>query len=141
MHLHTRKILISILFFTTFISCEKNELGNLKCVKTLPGGCALDKDSFLKNSQISQPDTVTYSVTNDSLNIFVGFNATCCSKYSTSSSIKGDSLLIKIQTIQIGSCNCICYYTYNFKYSGSGYYYDYHLSIDNSKNFYGKIKP
>ena len=141
MHLHTRKILISILFLTTFISCEKNELGNLKYVETIPGGCALDKGSSLKNSQITQPDTVTYSMTNDSLNIFVGFNATCCSKYSTSSSIKGDSLLIKIQTIQLGSCNCICYYTYNFKYSGSGYYYDYHISIDNSKNFYGKIKP
>ena len=109
-------------------------------METLPGGCALDKGSSLKNSQITQPDTVTYSMTNDSLNIFVGFNATCCSKYSTSSSIKGDSLLIKIQTIQLGSCNCICYYTYNFKYSGSGYYYDYHISIDNSKNFYGKIK-
>jgi hypothetical protein len=141
MLLRTRKILISILFLTTFISCEKRELGNLQYVETTPGGCALDLGSSLKNSQITQPDTVTYSVTNDSLNIFVGFNATCCTKFSTSSSIKGDSLLIKIRTTRIGSCNCICYYTYNFNYSGSGYYYDYHVSIDKSKNFYAQIKP
>ena len=140
MHLRTRKILISILFLTTFISCEKNELGNLKHVETIPGGCSLDKGSSLKKSQITQPDAVTYSVTNDSLNIFVGFNATCCSKYSTSSSIKGDSLLIKIQTIQIGSCNCICYYIYNFKFSGNANSYKYHVSGSNL-NFMGHIKP
>ncbi len=140
MFLHTRKILISILFLTTFIGCEKRESGSLKYVETIPGGCAAGKGSSFKNSQITKPDTVTYSVTNDSLNIFVGFNATCCSKYSTPASITADSLLIKIQSTQIGSCNCICYYTYNFKYSGSDYYYAYHVSIDSSKNFYGMIK-
>jgi hypothetical protein len=141
MLLCTRKILIAILFFTTFISCEKNELGNLKYVETIAGGCALDKGSSLKNSQITQPDTVTYSFTNDSLNIFVGFNATCCSEYSTSSSIKRDSILIIILTTQVGLCNCICYYTYNFKFSGSAYSYKYHVGIDDHLNFTGQIKP
>jgi hypothetical protein len=141
MLLRTRKILISILFLTTFISCEKNELGNLKYVETIPGGCALDKGLSLKNNQITQSDNVTYSVTNDSLNIFVGFNATCCSEFSTSFSIRGDSLLIKIQTTQIGSCNCICYYTYNYKFSGSANSYKYHVDIDDHLNFAGQIKP
>ncbi len=136
-----RKIMIPILLFTIFISCEKNEFGNLKYVKTIPGGCALDKVTYLKNSQITQPDTVTYSVTDDSLNIFVGFNATCCSEYNTSSSIKGDSILIKILSVQIGSCNCICYYTYNFKFSGSTFSYKYHVGIDDHLNFTGQIKP
>jgi hypothetical protein len=134
-----RKILISILLLTAFISCDKNELGNLKYIETIAGGCALEKGSFQKGIQILQTDQVTYSFTNDSLNIFVGFNATCCSEFSNSSSIKGDSILIKILTTQIGLCNCICYYTYNFKFSGNASFYKYHVSGSNL-NFTGEIK-
>jgi hypothetical protein len=134
------KMLIPILLFITFISCEKNELSNLKYVKTIAGGCFLDKGSSLKNSQIVQNDTLTYSFNNDSLNIFVGFNATCCGEFSNSSSIKGDSILIKILPTQIGLCNCICYYTYNFKFSGNANSYKYHVSGSNL-NFKGQIKP
>jgi hypothetical protein len=128
------------MLFLTFISCEKNELSNLKSSKTIVGGCFLDKGSSLKNGQITQADTVSYSFTNDSLNIFVGFNATCCSEYSSSSSIEGDSILIKIMTTQVGLCNCLCYYTYNFKYSGNANLYKYHVSGSNL-NFKGQIKP
>lgn len=135
-----RKMLISILLLATFISCNKNELGNLKYVDTIQGGCALDKSSSLKNSQIIQSDKVTYSVTKDSLNILVGFNFTCCSDFSTSSSVEGDSILIKILATQVGLCNCICYYTYNFKYSGDAYSYKYRVSGSNL-NFKGEIKP
>ena len=135
-----RKMLISILLLASFISCNKNELGNLKYVNTIQGGCALDKGSSFKNSQIIQSDNVTYSVTNDSLNILVGFNFTCCSEFSTSSSIEGDSILIKILTMQVGLCNCLCYYTYDFKYSGNASSYKYHVSGSNL-NFTGQIKP
>jgi len=135
-----RKILFSLLLLTIFIGCDKNELGNLEYLEAIQGGCFLEKGSSLKNDPFIKPDTVTYSVTNDSLNIFVGFNATCCSEYSASSSIKGDSILIKIQTTQLGMCNCICYYTYNFKFSGSGNSYKYHVSVDDYLNFIGVIK-
>ena len=135
-----KKILIPIVLFLILLSCEKNELGKLKYSKTMVGGCFLDKGSSIKNSQYSQPDTVTYSFTNDSLNLFVGFNATCCSEYSSLSSIAGDSLLIKIITTQIGLCNCLCYYTYNFKYSGNANSFKYHVSGSNL-NFKGQIKP
>jgi hypothetical protein len=97
-----RKILIPVFLLIAFISCDKNELGNLEYVGTIEGGCFLEKGSALKNDPFIKPDTVTYSVTNDSLKIFVGFNATCCSEYTASSSIKGDSILIKIQTTQLG---------------------------------------
>ena len=60
----------------------------LNMLGTIEGGCFLEKGSSLKGDPFFKPDTVTYSVTNDSLNIFVGFNATCCSEYSASSSIK-----------------------------------------------------
>ena len=132
--------MISILLFMIFISCNKNELGNLKYVETIQGGCALDKGSSQKSIQILQTDTVTYSFTNDSLNIFVGFNATCCGEFSNSSSIKADSILIKIITTQMGVCNCLGYYTYNFKFSGNANSYKYHVSGSNL-NFTGQIKP
>jgi hypothetical protein len=134
-----RKILFSLLLLATFIGCDKNELGNLEYVGTIEGGCFLEKGSALKNDLFFKPDTVTYSITNDSLNIFVGFNATCCSEYSASSSIKADSILIRIQTTQLGMCNCICYYTYNYKFSGTGNSYKYHVSVDDDLHFTGVI--
>lgn len=135
-----RKILFSLLLLATFIGCDKKELGNLEYLETTEGGCFLEKGSSLKSDPFLKSDTVTYTVTNDSLNVFVGFNATCCSEYSSTSSIKGDSLLIKIQTTQIGMCNCICYYTYNFKFVGSADSYRYKVSVDNYLNFVGVIK-
>jgi hypothetical protein len=135
-----RKILFSVLILTTFMSCDKKESSDLKYVETIAGGCALEKSTSLKNGLINQPDTLTYSLTSDSLNIFVGFNSTCCSKFGTSSIIKGDSILIRIQTTQIGTCNCICYYTYNFKFSGSADSYKYHVSMDDYLNFTGLIE-
>jgi hypothetical protein len=135
-----RKVLLSLLLLTTFIGCHKNEPRYLEYVEAIEGGCFLEKGSSLKNDPFTKPDTVTYSVTNDSLNIFVGFNATCCSEYSTSSSIEVDSILIKIQTTHIGLCNCICYYIYNFKFSGTGNYYKYHVSVDDYLHFTGVIK-
>jgi len=135
-----RKILIPILLLTTFISCDKNELGNLEYAETIEGGCFLEKGSSIKNDPFIKPDTASYSVTNDSLNIFVGFNATCCGEFATSSTIDGDSIIIKIQTTHIGLCNCICYYTYNFWFSGNAYFYKYHVSIDDYLNFTGVIQ-
>jgi hypothetical protein len=135
-----RKILFSILLLTTFISCDKNGLRNLEYAGTIEGGCFLEKGSSFKNDPLFKPDTLTYSVTNDSLNIFVGFNATCCSEFSSSSSVKADSILIKIQTTQLGTCNCICYYTYNFKFSGTCNSYKYHVIVDDDLHFTGVIK-
>lgn len=135
-----RKILISLLLLTAFISCDKNELGNLEYAETIEGGCFLEKGSSLKNDPFTKPNRVAYSIINDSLNIFVGFNATCCSEYGSSSSIKGDSILIKIQTTQLGMCNCVCYYTYNLKFVGNANSYKYRVSVDDYLNFTGVIK-
>jgi len=135
-----RKILISLLLFAAFIGCDKNEPGNLEYAETIEGGCFLEKGSAIKNDPFIKTDAVNYSVTNDSLNVFVGFNATCCSEYSASTSIKGDSILIKIQTTQPGMCNCICYYTYNFKFIGTADSYRYRVSVDDYLTFSGVIK-
>jgi len=135
-----KKILILFFLFVTYTGCDKEELGNLKYVDTISGGCFLDKGSSSKGDPLVKPDTLTYSITSDRLNIFVGFNATCCSEFNSSASIEGDSILIKILTAQIGLCNCICYYTYNFKFSGYANLYKYHVSGSNL-NFKGQIRP
>jgi len=135
-----KNILIISLLFATLISCSK-ELGDLKYAETIPGGCALGKGTSLDNSLTSDIDKVTCKISNDSLNIFVGFNATCCGQYSTSSEIREDTIFIKILTTQIGTCNCICYYTYNFKFTGSGENYKYKVTVDDTLNFNGEIKP
>jgi len=135
-----RIILISLLLFAALIGCDKNELGNLEYAETIEGGCFLEKGSSFKGDPLFKPDTVTYSVSNNSMKIFVGFNATCCSEFSSSSSVKSDSILIKIHTTQLGMCNCICYYTYNFKFSGTGSSYKYQVSVDDGFHFTGVIK-
>ncbi len=135
-----RKILIPFLLLTILIGCDKKEPGGLKYVNAISGGCFVDKNSSFKGDPLFKPDTLYYSITSDSLNIFVGFNSTCCSEYSSSSFIEGDSILIKILSTQIGLCNCICYYTYNFKFSGNANFYKYHVSGSNL-NFKGQIEP
>ncbi len=70
-----RKILFSLLLLKTFIGCDKNELGNLEYVETTKGGCFPEKGSSLKSDPFINSDTVTCSITNDILNVFVGFNA------------------------------------------------------------------
>jgi hypothetical protein len=134
-----KKLLSSFILITTLISCEK--IGDLKFSESIPGGCAVDKGSAQKNSFTTDIDKVTYSIIDGNLDLFVGFNATCCSQFSGSSSIKGDSLIIKILTTQEGLCDCICYYTYDFKFIGSGENYKYKVTVDNNLTFTGKIKP
>jgi hypothetical protein len=134
-----KKLLISILLFATVIGCDK-EVGNLKHLETISGGCALDKGSSQKSAPWKN-DSVSYKIIDGNLDLFVGFNATCCGKFNTSASIKGDSILIKIVESQIGLCDCICYYTYDFKFLGNGDYYNYRITIANYKVFTGHIKP
>jgi hypothetical protein len=133
-----KKSLISILIFAALISCEK--LGDLKYSESIPGGCFLDKVPST-NYNLNNVNQVTYKVVDGNLDIFLGFNATCCGEYSTNSEIKGDSILIKVTTTQIGACNCICYYTYDFKFIGSGDNFTYKVTVDDYLTFIRTITP
>jgi hypothetical protein len=114
-------------------------------VETIPGGCAVTNTKVPKGASFEK-DTVTYFVSNGLLLINVGFNATCCGSYNTSSTIENDTININIETSQSGICNCICYYTYDFKYSGimnrrgspASYYF--RVYIDNYLHFHGLIR-
>jgi hypothetical protein len=129
-----------VLIFCTAIlwACGK-EPGALKLSEIVKGGCALEKGATLKSAQISDVDKVTYTFSNNNLELLVGFNSTCCTTYETNSSVKGDSIIIKITTLKPGSCNCICYYNYNFKFDGSGDSFKYKISVDNILSFNGII--
>jgi len=134
-----KKLLFPVLLIAVLISCER--IGDLKFSETIPGGCALAKGESSKADQLTSTNGVTYSIVNGNLELVAGFNATCCGEYSTSSNIKGDSIIIKILTTKLGDCNCICYYTYNFKFIGTGENFKYSVSVDNYLTFKGKIKP
>lgn len=134
-----KKILLAILTIAVWISCEKP--GDLKFSETIQGGCFLDKGASSKNSLTPDKDTVYYTITGDNLDIFLGFNATCCGEYAANSEIKGDSILTDVKTTQMGMCNCICYYTYNFKFIGTGKNYKYKVTVDDFLKFSGKIEP
>ncbi len=138
--LFMKKIVTLVFLLILLISCEKNESGNLKYLSSSPGGCFLDKALPVNNSISNNPDTASYSFTNDSLNLFIGFNATCCGKYVNSSLIAGDSIIVKIIPSQIGLCNCLCYYTLNFKFSGNANSYKYRIKIADHLNITGVIK-
>jgi hypothetical protein len=134
-----KKLFFTFFLIISFIGCERT--GNLTLSEVVPGGCAANKGNSVKGSQVTGTDGVTYSISNGILNLLAGFNATCCGEYSTSSDIKGDSIIIKILNTKPGDCNCLCYYTYNFKFIGTGENYKYRVSIDNFLIFKGEIKP
>ena len=134
-----KKILLSIFILAAIIGCEK--LGDLKFSEAIQGGCFLDKGVSSKNSSTLERDTVYYQITGDNLEIFLGFNATCCGEYASTTEIKGDSILIKVETTQIGMCNCICYYTYNYNFIGTGKNYKYNVTVDDFLKFTGEITP
>ncbi len=135
-----KKLLFFILFFITLISCDKGN-GPLKYLETIPGGCAKEKGSSLKSVIESKNDTVSYSIANGTLDLFVGFYARCCGEYSTSTEINENTIFCKILTTKIGNCYCDCYYTYNFRFYASGKNYKYEITIDGNLKFSGQIKP
>ena len=134
-----KKLFIPFFLITALISCERT--GDLKFSESIPGGCALGKGESNKGSQVIGTNGVTYTRSNGNLELLAGFNATCCGEFSTSSDIKGDSIIIQIVSTKIGLCDCICYYTYNFKFIGSGENFKYRVSVGNYLTFKGEIKP
>jgi len=135
-----KTIVLLILCIILIDGCTIIELGNLKCVDTIEGGCFLKKGMSFKGDPLI--DTLLYRAFSDSLDITVGFNANCCSEFNPSTSIKADSIVVKILTTNVGLCDCICYYTYDFKFSGAGnsYNYSFYVIIDDKLRWTGELK-
>jgi hypothetical protein len=135
-----RKLLLPIFLLMLSISCDK-ESGDLRFSEALPGGCASSKGASQDSIELSEADSVSYSIVDGNLEIFVGFNGTCCGQYSASSEIKNNTISLKILTTDIGVCNCICNYTYTFKFIGDGNNYNFSVTVDGILLLNGKINP
>jgi hypothetical protein len=124
-------------------SCKKPQTTyeQLTLMEIIPGGCAIDGTKSLKDALEAESDTVSFTVIDNNLDIFVGFNATCCGEYLSSALILNDTIFIDIETTQEGLCNCICYYTYNFKFLRMLKSYSYIVRLDDITKFSGLINP
>lgn len=140
-----KKALIIFVFAIFIFSCENDKENkypgkSLELLSVTPGGCAGNDTYALKILPIYYgTDTIIITSVNDSLNIFVGFNRTCCSEFTTSASINIDTINIEIQTSVDGMCDCICYYTYSFNFKQFSQSYFYKVFIDDRFFFEGKI--
>lgn len=129
--------LVSLILFSLLASCEKT--GDLQYTEMVKGGCFSNTGNPYKGDNPAGENKVTWTFIDGNLNLFTGFNATCCSEYSATPVVRGDSIIVRIVTTKPGTCNCICYYTYNFKFTGSGKNFSYKVTIDNYLVFTGKI--
>ncbi len=132
------------------VSCEKTnkettvepeiKVDNLAFIESLPGGCALGLDTTTSNRK-NDPDTVIYTINEDSLSIYVGFNAECGPDHSTKVTISNDTIYMFINRNYGPFHSCHCYYIYDFHFSGLVDPYNYVVNIDEWKFFYGYIEP
>jgi hypothetical protein len=78
-----------------------------------------NKDTIIDNQD---KDTIITFIEADFLNIFIGYNYTCCTDFDTQCEVKNDSVLITIKDTCPSAldcyCRCTCYYTFDFKFSG-----------------------
>ncbi len=96
----------------------------LAYVSTDKGGCndMGEKQLAAKRSLESKPDSVYYTISEDTLSIHVGINYICCAPFTTSASIEQN--LISMEVIDTCSpptfncyCRCMCYYTFDFNFN------------------------
>ena len=114
-----KKTLILLLLTSIFFSCEKTEkkIDNLNFIEVIPGDCAIDPPVNYQSRDF-EPDTVYYTINEDSLSIFVGFTSDCAAHHKTGTEISNDTIFIYIDRQDGPFANCICYFTYDFHYSG-----------------------
>lgn len=106
--------------------CEKgteNNSGQLTFLKSLPGGCNNQTPDQLKNAVAEEKDTVVFKFENDTLTMFVGINYVCCAPFSSTASLRNDSLIIRLTDTcnypaEVCYCKCMCYYSWEFLFNG-----------------------
>ncbi len=143
-------ITLFLILTVVLISCEKTnketteepeiKIDNLTFVESIPGGCALGFDTITGHRSFD-PDTVIYTINEDSLSIYVGFNVSCGPDHSTSATISNDTIYMYINRNPGPYASCMCYYIYDFHFSGLVDPYYYVVNIDDWKYFYGFIEP
>ncbi len=119
-----KKLLFLSVIALLFFACQKNDHNqktdqnrNLKFEKVVPGGCA--SDSANSNHVVyEEPDTAYYTVNEDTITFFVGFNSVCCLHFDSETSISNDTIYMNLNLLDGPVCSCMCYYTYEFQFTG-----------------------
>ena len=110
----------------------------LNYVKTDLGGCN-DSNKSANAYTYMENDTIIFTQQADTLKIFAGLNLTCCMEFGPESEISGDTLVMRINTMNNLFCDCICYYTFDYvyvNYAGQQFYYQFY--VDDYKWFEGE---
>ena len=118
--------LLCIIIFMV-IGCEKETTtttttNNLQYVQTELGGCN-EKDYTKSDDYETESDTVIITISDSTINAFVGINYTCKSKpFETKIEIIDDVVYMHIidgcRACKEGNCyfRCTCYYTFDFAF-------------------------
>ena len=118
-----KKLFFLSIITLMFFACQKNDHNqkaeqntNLKFEKVVPGGCA---DSANSTHIIhNEPDTAYYTVNEDTVTFFVGFNSVCCLHFDAETTIRNDTIYMNLNLREGPVCSCMCYYTYDFSFIG-----------------------
>jgi len=110
--------------------CDKHEKFEIEHVKTKLGGCNIQLPNLTRGGMEMENDTVIITISEDSVNVFVGLTFTCkVEPFETQVEIIDDVLYMHIKDIcydydgnevNCGYERCYCYYTFDFvfKYQG-----------------------
>ncbi len=121
---NSRILVVACVVFASaiLIMCENSDdaKSQIKLVKAHLGGCNIPANIGLKDGT-NNPDTVIFSTTEDSLDVYVGINYLCCAGFEVSSKMHSDSITIALtDTCSDGMscyCKCDCYYTWDFMFT------------------------
>ena len=120
-----RFLSVLVLVFSLLPGCQNDaddlSEGKIIFVKTIPGGCNNQDINEIKRSSV-YPDTVKFTVRNDTLDIFVGINYICCAPFVTEAEIVDGSVVMTLvdncpAPYQGCYCKCMCYYTWDFLFT------------------------
>jgi hypothetical protein len=115
-----------LMIFAMATSCEKpkakqNEDG-IKFVKSELGGCnGQNAEDLKRNTQQGEgeKDTIIFDLQNDTLNVFFGFDYTCCALFTLNQTITADTIYTFITDASAVDdyCRCTCYYSFLSHYT------------------------
>ena len=136
-----KETLCLFFLFLLLVCCKKTQSDQKSAISYL-GSESSDcvTNSSKSSDSILSNDSVWYNIDGDTLDIYLGFNCTCCSKYSASGSIKNDTLYVYIKQTQLGTCNCICYNQVKSTFYGTNFNIPYKINLDDFKIFTGEFK-
>lgn len=138
-------VLIPITFLL-WLACEDNSSPDktgetIKVAALETGGCNGMTFEQIANVRVEEYDTIRFSITNDTLDMFIGIQYACCAPFELEHRISADTLIVQIADTCTGlncHCRCMCYYTwdvYFVDYQPKPYYFKVYLKELNASDY------